>query len=281
MNYSPTSNKPPKANTIADWLNCSTHYLFNNGIGTARLDALVLLEDELHKNRAQLLAEPDLVLSATQSRHLQKKLKQRALHLPLSYIRGHVEFYGRDFIVSSDVLEPRPESETMIDLLKTLPIKQPYILADVGAGSGALGITAKLEIPSLTVEMLELSPKAINICKKNLQRYKFSNFIKKSNLLKSAKLKHDVILANLPYVPDHYHINEAAALEPRMAIFGGPDGLDLYRQMFAQLQEFDPARFVLTESLPFQHDDLAAIATRSGYHQIIEQDFIQVFEHKI
>jgi methylase of polypeptide subunit release factors len=97
-------------------------------------------------------------------------------------------------------------------------------------------------------------------------------------LLEKAATAYDIVLANLPYVPDHYQINEAAMMEPRIAIFGGKDGLDLYRRLFKQLKS-EPARYVLTESLPFQHIDLQVIAYQHGYQQTIEDDFIQVFEN--
>jgi methylase of polypeptide subunit release factors len=79
-------------------------------------------------------------------------------------------------------------------------------------------------------------------------------------------------------VPDSYEINEAAANEPQIAIFGGPDGLDLYRQLFEQLDDKKHVQYVLTESLPFQHEGLAAIAKAHGFSQQTEDDFIQVFK---
>ncbi len=264
--------------TVEVWLKKATQKLELAGIGTARLDTLVLLEDELGKDRAHLLAHAELELTVAQINRLDTKIGTRAMHVPISYVRGHTEFYGRDFLVSPDVLEPRSESETMIDLLKVLKIKQPFILGDVGAGSGALGITAKIEIPKITVEMLELSQAAIKICKLNKQRLKCDILITKSNLLNASKLSHDVLMANLPYVPDSYEINRAALNEPRMAIFGGPDGLELYRKLFDQLRDKKHVQYVLTESLPFQHDELESIAKKSDYLQKSEDDFIQVFE---
>lgn len=90
------------------------------------------------------------------------------------------------------------------------------------------------------------------------------------------------ILANLPYVPNAYQINQAAHLEPRLAIFGGEDGLDLYWQMFAQIRDLDlHASLILAESMPFQHKDLEKIAQEFGYKQVTEEDFIQAFARKL
>jgi methylase of polypeptide subunit release factors len=87
-----------------------------------------------------------------------------------------------------------------------------------------------------------------------------------------------VILANLPYVPDKWQINQAAMAEPKIAIFGGPDGLEIYRKFFAQLHRFTwKPKFVLTESLPPQHVKLSKIAQDAGFKLYQSDDFIQVF----
>jgi release factor glutamine methyltransferase len=88
-----------------------------------------------------------------------------------------------------------------------------------------------------------------------------------------------IILANLPYVPDSHTVNDAAQQEPKIAIFGGPDGLDLYRKLFQQINtKPNRPKYVLTESLPFQHKELTKIAADSRYRLAQTDDFIQVFE---
>ncbi len=267
--------------TANNWLAVATRQLEEAGIGTARLDALVLLEDVAGIDRAKLLAEPDTKISSQQQRRLKNLLMKRARHEPLAYVRGHTEFYGRRFVITAAVLEPRPESETMIDLLKRLPRLPPKPrIADVGTGSGALGITAKLEWPEARVELLELDPKALKIAKMNVDLFTLSASVIKSDLLKHSRQQNDILLCNLPYVPDGFHINQAALREPRIAIFGGSDGLDLYRRLFQQVAKLaDQPLYILTEALPPQHDVLQQIAQQHGYTQIKNEDFIQVFEN--
>lgn len=265
--------------TSDEWLKSATSRLDQAGVGTARLDALVLLEDVTNTNRTQLLAHPDSELTVEQQEQLNSLLIRRAQHIPLAYLRGKTEFYGREFVVSPAVLEPRPESETMIELLKQLDVKAPRI-ADVGSGSGALGITASLEIPNSDVDLLEIDAEALKISQLNTKKLVSTARCIKSDLLQHAKPRpYDVILANLPYVPDDHQINEAAMNEPHLAIFGGPDGLDLYRRLFDQLPPHTSNNaFVLTEALPFQHEELTNIASAQNFKLVQVEDFIQVFQ---
>lgn len=267
---------------ISDWLAEATSVLKATGISTARLDCLILLEDILAKDRAFLLAHPEFEISKTQQQKLNKQVEQRQSHTPLAYIRGKIEFYGRDFFANKDVLVPRPESETMIELLlANIPTKDSLII-DIGTGSGALAVTAKLELSFAKVMASDIDPRCLAIASINIKKYDLDIKLISGNLLEPfSHYDHSniIILANLPYVPDSHKINQAAAMEPRTAIFGGPDGLDLYRQLFNQASRMVcKPTFILTESLPPQHDNLTKIARELGYKFIDAADFIQVFE---
>jgi release factor glutamine methyltransferase len=278
---------------IREWLNEATSKLDVAGVGTARLDSLILLEDCLGIDRAALLTEPDHELSTKNIATLNNLLNRRAKHEPLAYIRGWTEFYGRRFVVNKSVLEPRPESEAMIELLKGLQSSASgskngpgpslrwddvVYIADVGCGSGALGITAALELPNAHVELIDIDPKALKVAKTNVDLLTSGIVTIKSDLLSSTSQKYDVLLCNLPYVPDNFHINEAALHEPKIAIFGGGDGLDIYRKLFDQLKivENKPL-YLLIESLPPQHRLLEYIAEQASYQIITVDDFIQLF----
>ena len=275
--------------TVSQWLNQATNFLEASGVGTARLDALVLLCDSLDKDRAHLLAHPELKLTREQQAKLLKLLNRRSRHEPLAYIRGKTEFYGRSFKVTHTVLEPRPESETMIEQLLNLEDGRwkmvggrDLLVIDVGTGSGALAVTAKLEMPISQVFAIDIDPECLKIATQNASKHSASIKCINSDLLSefpSPPTKSGVvILANLPYVPDSYQINDAAMHEPRQAIFGGADGLELYRMMFNQLDtwRYVPL-YVFTESLPFQHEELQNIASTHKFRTLAEEDFIQVF----
>lgn len=278
----------PKPTTLRvdDWLNAATTQLNAAGIGTARLDALILLEDISGKDRAWILANPDYELSTAQISKLKKLLTERSKHIPIAYLRGVTEFYTREFIITPAVLEPRPESEAMIDLLKKLlstdkmgaTQSKQWKIADVGSGSGALGITAKLETPESHVTLIDIDSEALKVSKMNVDKFTLDIFCVESDLLRQTTQDFDILLCNLPYVPDDYHINTAALHEPRIAIFGGPDGLDLYRTLFNQLKMVvQQPLYILCEALPPQHADLISIAASHGYERISQDDFVVVF----
>jgi len=282
----------------SEWLSQATLKLKQSGIGTARLDALVLLEEAASLDRAHLLAHPETTLQGQTLQRLNGWVERRIGHEPLAYIRGKTEFYGRKFIINKDVLEPRPESETMIELLKSTYSKsQNYhlledgpltdqqmvnLILDVGTGSGALAVTAKLEIPELEVMATDIDPQCLVVARQNAKKHKANIKFLQGNLLEKLtadSLQLTAILANLPYVPDTYTINQAAAMEPRLAIYGGSDGLDLYRQLFNQLNRGKHrVQYIFTESLPMQHKQLTNIANDAGYKVQETDDFIQLFK---
>ncbi len=267
--------------TVQDWLAISMVQLSEVGISTARLDSLVLLEDCLGKNRAHLLAHPEIELTVEQTALLAEQISRRATHAPLAYIRGKTEFYSREFTVNENVLEPRPESETMIDALKTLRLPASATIIDVGTGSGALAITAKLELPQNHVIGVDIDPDCLKVAQDNAQNLHADIKLMLSDLIGSLTVQEtsgSVLLCNLPYVPDSFQINTAALHEPKLAIFGGPDGLDLFRKLFRHIDGVSAKpTYILSEAMPTSHETLTAIARKHGYTQIKSEDFIQVF----
>lgn len=264
--------------TVGEFLKQATDLLAKAEVESARLDVLVLLEDTLDKNRANLLAHPEIELSPVQIAKLNSFIAQRQTHVPLAYIRGKAAFYGRDFVVNEHVLVPRPETESLIELAKALPISAPRI-ADIGCGSGCMAITAALEIPGAAVFAYDIDPEVLNVARLNVQRLKANVQLAQSDLLKNITEQFDVILANLPYVPDEYPINQAAGFEPQLALFAGTDGLDLYRIMFGQLHD-RTVSFVITEALIEQHSALADIAAAAGYRLETTDGLAQLFERR-
>lgn len=266
--------------TIKEWLAKSTHLLEVSSIPTAKLDAEVLLAETLQKDRSWLHAHPDFELQRSDLLMLDEQIKRRTKHEPLAYIRGKSEFYGREFIVTPDTLQPRPETETMIDILKKI---SPLKVIDVGTGSGCIAITAKLELPISQVLACDISDKCIDIAAQNAKKLGAELTITQSDLLQDINvknLKEATLCCNLPYIPTDFHINEAAKHEPDLALFGGKEGLDYYQQLFEQITSVPPQykpTHILTESLPPQHDALADFAEVHDYLLESTSDLISHF----
>lgn len=208
--------------------------------------------------------------------------------MPLAYIRGDAEFYGREFAVNAHTLVPRPETETMVELVCKLVSSESAgekaVIADIGTGSGAIAITAKLELPAADVIATDIDERCLEAARQNAQSFKTDISFLHGSLLEpfaTRSLAHSptILLCNLPYVPDNFQINTAATHEPRHALFGGPDGLDLYRELFEQTNSLAAKPlYVFTESLPPQHEALAGIAKAAGYSLEEIDDFIQLFK---
>ncbi|MFT4532162.1 MAG: release factor glutamine methyltransferase [Candidatus Saccharimonadales bacterium] len=295
--------------TIDEWINKSVKTLEDSSVDTAVLDAEVILADALDKDRSWLHAHPNkkleplLLARGLASSTLEGRLSRRADHEPLAYIRGKKEFYGREFIVSKDTLTPRPETETMIELLQEmigdwgLGIGEETHVMDIGTGSGNIIITAALELSSffdpqssVSYTGLDISKPALKIAKQNAKKLNAKVEFIEFNLLTDdlssiLNPQSSILLANLPYVPEGYNINDAAKHEPDVSLFSGSDGLDHYRALFRQLSPPISNRqpsilSVYTEALSEQHESLESIANENGYRLEKTKDLIQVFVQK-
>jgi release factor glutamine methyltransferase len=264
--------------TIGDFQRTATAQLIEAGIPSARLDMLILLEDTTGYDRAHLLAHPEHILSDATISHLQKQLTARRQHVPLAYIRGKAFFYGRVFIVNEHVLVPRPETEAMITLLKSIPLRYPQV-ADIGSGSGCIGITAALELAGAQVSLYDIDPLALMTARQNAKALHAAVTIAHADLLHGVQEPIDIVLANLPYVPQGFTINEAATHEPRAALFAGANGLELYHTFWQQIaSKSQKPQYVLTESLGIQHANVTSLARHAGYRLIATEGLIQQFE---
>lgn len=271
--------------TISSWLRENTEKLQKADIASARLDCLLLLEHVLEKPRDWLLAHDDTELSPNQLESLNKAIAQRKSHIPLAYIIGSKEFYGRDFFVNEDVLIPRPESEAIIEILKQIAKNQNInTIVDVGTGSGCLAVTAKLELGDVHVTALESSKAALKIARKNARRYGVGIRFIPSDLLSSfpgmPKTRPYVIIANLPYVPENLITSEEITKEPPEALFSGADGLNHYRRFWQQISNLPHLKpgHVITESLKDQHSSMLKLAKSADYTLKTTKDLIQHFQ---
>lgn len=263
-----------------NWLKQSTTLLTNYGVTSARLDCLIIAEEFLRRDRTFLLAHPEIECEGPALSDMDEAVARRSKHEPLAYIIGHSEFYGRAFSVTKDTLQPRTESESMISLLVGIPNTNDLTIIDIGTGTGCLAITAKLEVPSATVLATDISASALVVAEKNASNLRMEVSFYEGNLLAplpaSAFHLPTAILANLPYVPSKYPVNDAATYEPGLALFGGDDGLDLYRKLFEQIHS-STVSYIITESLEQQHTALTKIAKSRGYRLVRSEGLAQLY----
>jgi release factor glutamine methyltransferase len=267
---------------INHWVASAAKQLSDIGVSSARLDAELILSHTIRKNRTYLHAHPEEELSDRHRDIADARLLLRLDRTPLAYIIGHKEFYGRRFQVTPATLIPRPESETMIDLLKSA-LQQPKLplstekpkLVDVGTGSGCLGITAKLEFPELDVTLLDVSRHALTVAEDNAKRLQADVTILKSNLLQRYSFKADFILANLPYVSEDWDVSPETAHEPKEALYAADGGLLLISQLIEDTPRHLAADgHLFIEADPRQHDDIISLAARGGLTHRATDGFI-------
>ena len=254
--------------TISDWLKVATKSLKNIGISSARLDAELILANTLRKNRTYLHAHLDEELDPRRFDIANARLDLRLDRVPIAYILGYKEFYGRKFTVSPSVLVPRPESEDLISLFLELTASEiaEKVLIDVGTGSGCLGITAKLERSNLSVILSDISKPALNIAEKNANALNADVHIQQQSLLNGQLKPVDYIFANLPYVDKNWDVSPELQYEPKIALFAEDEGLKLILQLISQAPRcLTPEGLLFIEADPQQHNRIINEAVKNGF----------------
>lgn len=253
--------------TIDSWLQKASQDLAKASIDSAQLDAQLLLSAVLYQPREHLLAHSDQKLSDTELIQANKWLDRRINREPIAYILGHKEFYGRDFMVSPSVLIPRPESETIIKMLKEL---QPETIIDIGTGSGCLAISAKLEISRSYVIATDISEDALQVARQNANGLNAEITFVVSNLLSGIKtIKSDnpiTVVANLPYVDNSWSTSPETKFEPSLALFAKDDGLELIKKLILQAKKkLRHGDNLILEADKRQHEQITQHAQKHGF----------------
>jgi release factor glutamine methyltransferase len=274
-------NSLPQAPAISDWLSDATRQLVAVSIPSARLDSELILAHTLRTTRSHLHAHPEEILADRTIEIATTRLALRLERVPVAYIIGHKEFYGHQFAVSTATLIPRPESESLIELLAqvvprnvALLKETPLRLVDVGTGSGNLGITAKILYPELNVTLTDISRHALKIADKNAQIHAVDVTLLQSNLLAEYPFTADIIIANLPYVDSEWERSPETDHEPASALFAANNGKALIYELLVQTKDkLANGGSLLLEADPQQHDDIIAEAKQYGLVVSTQDDY--------
>jgi release factor glutamine methyltransferase len=237
---------------------------------TAALDARLLLQAAANVSHEDIIAEPDRILSAQALAGLEAFVMRRLAHEPVSRILGARDFYGRSFRLTPDVLDPRPDTETLIDAALTLIGARSYLL-DLGTGSGIIAITLLAERPGTTGLATDLSPEALAVARSNAERHGVLSRLqlRQGSWFAPVSGSFDLILSNPPYIPASDIPGLAADVrdfDPWDALSGGPDGLEAYRAIARQAAaHLNPDGQVLVEIGANQADDVSALFAAAGF----------------
>jgi release factor glutamine methyltransferase len=214
------------------------------------LEAEILLAHVLDASRATLLAHPERVLTTNQLTDYQTLVRRRASNYPLPYLTGRVEFYGLEFEVTPEVLIPRPETETLVDLALA---RRPATIVDVGTGSGCIAVALAVCLPQVAVCAIDLSPAALAVARRNAEWHGVADRVQLlvGDVLSPRPSPADLIVSNPPYIS----AGDCASLpisvrdhEPRLALDGGSDGLAIVQQLLAQAPAvLNPGGAILVE----------------------------------
>jgi release factor glutamine methyltransferase len=274
----------------------TTNKLLDSVSPTPWLDAVVLLEHATKLDKSKLLA--DIEINQETEEIFNSLVKRRLAGTAVAYITNYKEFYGLDFYVDEHVLIPRPETEDLVDIALKSGAKS---IADLGCGSGCIG-TALLaqssnvviagltrnpgekdlgcgseaamttqvpETTTLSLDFYDISPEALLVTQKNLTNHNLKAKTTQSDIFTNFQdNKYDLIIANLPYVPEYMMTEKSIQSEPDLALVSGTDGLDHYRQLFSQAAPFTP--LLLTESLLRQRDGMINIAAENNWALVEE-----------
>lgn len=201
-----------------------------------RLEAEVLLSHVLDTSRTVLSAYPEHALTHDELSSYQSLVRQRVSNYPLPYLTRRIEFYGLEFEVTPDVLIPRPETETLVDLALA---RRPATGVDVGTGSGCIAVALAAHLPDVIIYAIDISPAALAVAQRNVERH---GVVERVHLLAGDVLSPrpgpvDLIVSNPPYIPSGQCASLPASIrdhEPRLALDGGPDGMAIIQQLLVQ-----------------------------------------------
>lgn len=240
------------------------------GADTPVLDARLLLQAAAGMTREELILGPDRALTAEELARYESFIARRERHEPVSRILGEREFYGRPFRVTPATLDPRPDTETLIDAALPLMPQGARIL-DLGTGTGAIAVTLLAERPDASGAATDLSPEALGVAQANAEANGVAQrlTLAQGSWFEPVSGLFDMILSNPPYIPEAEIEGLSADVrnfDPRLALLGGNDGLDPYRAIASRsAAHLAEGGHVLVEIGAGQAEDVTAIFAARGF----------------
>ncbi len=259
--------------TIKEVLEKGATFLSQKGIESARLNMELLVADELGLKRMDLYLRFDQPLEESQLAIFREKLKKRSQRIPLQHLTGIAHFGDYQFKTDARALIPRPETEELVSLVKAQTFPKPARILDLATGSGVLGLTLAKDLGPDCQELTlsDLSTEALALAQENAAALEVKATFIQSDLFSQIDGKYHLIVANLPYIAETERetLEPEVLHDPEMALFSGPEGLDLLRLFCAEVSEhLHPQGLVALEVGYDQGEIVADLLRSSGLSQV-------------
>ena len=255
---------------LSDLQTAITKKLFDSGIETSSLDSRIILREVFCFDEKELILNSQLIVPDNKINEVDKILSRRVSGEPVSKIFGKRDFYKSTFLISKDVLDPRPETELIIEIANNFILDKGYKnFIDLGTGSGCIILSILKDNKNLSALGIDISNKAINIAQKNcsnLSLEKQATFLV-SNWLSKVSGSYDLIISNPPYIPSKdidTLLDNVKNYDPLISLDGGDDGLKCYREIAEDINRIISKK--------------GRVILEIGFNQAI--DVIKIFESK-
>ena len=263
--------------TVLEVLQATTAFFKKHDIENPRLNAEHLLAHVLGRKRIELYLDFERKLTETELGPLRDLVKRRSEGEPLQHLLGTVEFCGHVFLCDKRAMVPRPETEELVELLKS-EIQDPKSqIVDVGTGSGVIALSLAAEFPEARIFAVDVSDDALALAQENAIRLDLSGRVQflKSRLLETTEGPFDLIVANLPYIStqDRRTLSREVLRDPEIALFAGPRGDELVRELINRAPtRLRPGGMLALEIGLGQRDALLSALAEKNYRDICSKN---------
>jgi len=263
--------------TVLDVLHATTGYLKKHSVENPRLSAEHLLAHVLRRKRIELYLEFERELTGLELAPLRDLVKRRGEGEPLQHLLGTVEFCGHVFLCDKRAMVPRPETEELVELLKSKIENPKSEILDVGTGSGVIALSLAIKFSEAKILAADISDDALALARENAAKLSLQDRVRfvKSNLLENVEGGFDLIVANLPYISTHdrHTLSREVLHDPAVALFASTRGDELVRELIAQApSQLRPGGMLALEIGIGQGEVLLSALAEKNYRDIYSKN---------
>ena len=266
-----------KTKTVLEVLQATAAYFKKHNVENPRLNAEHLLAHVLGRKRIELYLEFERVLTESELAPLRDLMKRRGEGEPLQHLLGNVEFCGLIFLCDKRAMVPRPETEELVEVLKSEIRNSKSEILDVGTGSGVIALSLAAEFPEAQILAVDISDDALALAQENAARLNLAGRVRflKSDLLENVEGTFDLVVANLPYVStqERHTLSREVLHDPEVAVFASTRGDELVRELIAQApSRLRPGGMLALEIGIGQSDALLSDLAEKNYRDICSKN---------